>query len=187
VTKGVPPRTTLTFLCSWVVNQIACGQMTRVGSQRVQRRLRPKALGRITRYGSMFSDRGPIVGTRKLGIWTKNVSTLSEVTRRSHRGGSLCLIAASVSIEPFQGSRWRLRRTRQVWVLNGLLVLPYRIPARCIVPGWGRAKHGDDPTPDARCGARALPARGKPDPLRTRSVRRASGLLVCWACSIAWG
>jgi hypothetical protein len=28
--------------------------------------------------------------------------------------------------EPFQGSRWRLRRTRQIWILNGVLVLRYR-------------------------------------------------------------
>jgi len=34
-------------------------------------------------------------------------------------------IAASLSIEPFEGSRWRLRRTRLVCVLNGVLVLGY--------------------------------------------------------------
>jgi hypothetical protein len=47
--------------------------------------------------------------------------------------------------------------------------------ARCIVPGWGPAKHGDDPTPDARNEARGLRARRRPDSLPTRSVRRASG------------
>ena len=38
----------------------------------------------------------------------------------------LRLKAALLSIEPFQGSRWRLRRTRQIWILNAVLVLPYQ-------------------------------------------------------------
>jgi hypothetical protein len=31
--------------------------------------------------------------------------------------------AGALSIRPFQVSRWRLRRTRQLWVLNAVLVL----------------------------------------------------------------
>jgi hypothetical protein len=31
--------------------------------------------------------------------------------------------AGALSIRPFQVSRWRLRRTRHLWVLNGVLVL----------------------------------------------------------------
>lgn len=43
-------------------------------------------------------------------------------------GLGLGLSAASVSIEPFEVSRLRLRRTRQqpVWISNGVLVLGYR-------------------------------------------------------------
>src|ERR1700731_5098439 len=33
--------------------------------------------------------------------------------------------AGALSIRPFQVSRWRLRRTRHLWVFNGILVLPY--------------------------------------------------------------
>src|SRR6516225_9732301 len=33
----------------------------------------------------------------------------------------------ALSIRPFQVSRWRLRRTRQLWVLNALLVLGYGV------------------------------------------------------------
>src|SRR5215471_11098765 len=61
----------------------------------------------------------------------ENSSILSEVTRRSSpdkTGGNR--IAASVRIEAFEGSRWRLRRTRLVCVLNGVLVLRY-----CILTG----------------------------------------------------
>src|SRR5215471_9711457 len=64
-------------------------------------------------------------------LWTKNSSILSEVTRRGSpdkTGGNR--IAASVRIEAFEGSRWRLRRTRLVCVLNGVLVLRY-----CILTG----------------------------------------------------
>ena len=46
-----------------------------------------------------------------------------------------------------------------------------------VVPGHGPAKHGDDPTPYERSGARDLSTEMGLDPLRTRSVRRASGLL----------
>src|SRR5215468_1756946 len=62
---------------------------------------------------------------------SRNSSILSEVTRRSSpdkTGGNR--IAASVRIEAFEGSRWRLRRTRLVCVLNGVLVLRY-----CILTG----------------------------------------------------
>ena len=55
-----------------------------------------------------------------------NVRTLSEVTRRTDFGCELRLMAALLSIEPFQGSRWRLRRMRQIWILNAVLVLPYQ-------------------------------------------------------------
>ena len=37
------------------------------------------------------------------------------------------LTAASVSIERFHGSRWPLRRTRLVGILNGALVLSYHL------------------------------------------------------------
>jgi len=35
--------------------------------------------------------------------------------------------AGALSIRPFQGSRWRLRRTRHPWVLNADLVRRYRL------------------------------------------------------------
>src|ERR1039458_4537894 len=38
-------------------------------------------------------------------------------------------IAASLSMEPFQVSRWRLRRTRHIWILNAVLVLSYHLTA----------------------------------------------------------
>jgi hypothetical protein len=46
-----------------------------------------------------------------------------------------------------------------------------------VVPRRDPAKHGDDPTPYERSEARDLPTNIGLDPLRTRSVRRASGLL----------
>jgi hypothetical protein len=55
----------------------------------------------------------------RLRRWTfhklpENVSTLSEVTRRSNPDGAWKnSVAASVRIEPFEWSRWRLRRTRR--------------------------------------------------------------------------
>jgi hypothetical protein len=33
--------------------------------------------------------------------------------------------AGALSIRPFQVSRWRLRRARQLWVFNAVLVLRY--------------------------------------------------------------
>src|SRR5215813_15346720 len=61
-----------------------------------------------------------------LSISLINVRTLSEATRRTDFGCELRLMAALLSIEPFQGSRWRLRRMRQIWILNAVLVLPYQ-------------------------------------------------------------
>ena len=46
-----------------------------------------------------------------------------------------------------------------------------------VVPRRGPAKHGDDPTPYERSEARDLPTNIGLDPVRTRSVRRATGLL----------
>jgi hypothetical protein len=48
-----------------------------------------------------------------------NVRTLSRVTRRTNarREGSRCL-AGSLSIEPFERSRWRGGRGGSVWALN---------------------------------------------------------------------
>jgi hypothetical protein len=53
---------------------------------------------------------------------SENDMTLSEVTRRSDaRCERRCRIAGSLSIEPFERSRWRLRRTRsKLWGLNRL-------------------------------------------------------------------
>ena len=48
------------------------------------------------------------------------------MTGRLDFGCELRLKAALLSIEPFQGSRWRLRRTRQIWILNAVLVLAYQ-------------------------------------------------------------
>jgi len=73
----------------------------------------------------------PMFRPRKGAGGPRNSSILSEVTRRSSpdkTGGNR--IAASVRIEAFEGSRWRLRRTRLVCVLNGVLVLRY-----CILTG----------------------------------------------------
>ena len=41
--------------------------------------------------------------------------------------------AGALSLRPFQVSRWRLRRTRHLWVFNGVLVLRYGLDA----PFWG--------------------------------------------------
>jgi hypothetical protein len=109
--------------------------------------------------------------------------------------------AGSLSIEPFGPSRWRLRRTRgsscYALSINRL---------RQKSPSWRR-----DSTDEAkqatqfctgnlgrvchrRCvlevldGLVDLPPSldvSCPEHL-TRSVRRASGLVVCWACSAAW-
>src|SRR5215470_1806628 len=55
---------------------------------------------------------------------SRNVSPLSEVTRAVLLRRGEWPSAASLSIEPFEVSRLRLRRTRQqhVWILNGVLV-----------------------------------------------------------------
>jgi hypothetical protein len=74
-----------------------------------------------------------------------------------------------------------LRRTRHhgVWILNGILVLSYHLPAGVyFVFGQAPTKHGDDLTPYPRCEAIASPRTNtRPHPYRTRSVRRAAAQL----------
>jgi hypothetical protein len=56
--------------------------------------------------------------------------------------------AGALSIRPFQVSRWRLRRTRQLWVLNAVLVLRYGLESafrqirstRAGANGWFRVR-----------------------------------------------
>jgi hypothetical protein len=69
--------------------------------------------------------------TSKIADWTKNSSTLSEVTRQKILQVRARLGAASLSIKPFEVSRWRLRRTRQlpVCVFNRVLVLKWDFAA----------------------------------------------------------
>jgi hypothetical protein len=86
--------------------------------------------------------------------------------------------AGRSSIRPFQVSRWCLRRTRDPWVFNAVLELPYCLSAgipSClgldlrstgmIVCLWAL---GSEVVPGTHPRAR---------PLRTSSVRRARGLL----------
>jgi hypothetical protein len=46
---------------------------------------------------------------------------------------------------------WRLRWTRQLWVLNAVLVFPYYFSGEITSCRWWRAQHGDDRTPDLFC------------------------------------
>ncbi len=56
---------------------------------------------------------------RPSGSGPRNAMTLSGVTRRTGAGERRRIqTAGSLRIETFEGSRPRLRRTRQVWVLN---------------------------------------------------------------------
>ena len=99
-------------------------------------------------------------------LWTIYVRTLSEVTRRSELEHDVTSPSASLSIEPFQGSRWRLRRTRLVCILNGVLVLSYP-PAEEPESWLGRKRRNIRmillPTPVAR--QSYLPARTQAWPL----------------------
>jgi hypothetical protein len=47
-----------------------------------------------------------------------NVRSLSEVPGGQNWTAALLPGAGAFSIRPFQVSRWRLRRTRQLWVFN---------------------------------------------------------------------
>jgi len=57
--------------------------------------------------------------------------------------------AGALSIRPFQVSRWRLRRTRHLWVFNGVLVLGYGSESgfsgdgSAILEGWSLVTRGD--------------------------------------------
>jgi hypothetical protein len=72
----------------------------------------PVLLGDISRSAGMISD-------CIRGFLPINARTLSGVTRRTGAGERRRIrTAGSLRIETFEGSRPRLRRTRQVWVLN---------------------------------------------------------------------
>ncbi len=62
----------------------------------------------------------------------KDITTLSETPQRQT---SVLCVNLAFSIEPFQVSRWRLRRAGQVCQWNGILVLTYH-------PGWVFAARG---------------------------------------------
>jgi hypothetical protein len=81
------------------------------------------------------------------------------------------------SIRSFQVGRWRLRRTRQLWILNAVLVLPYYFSAGIPSCRLWRAQHGNDRTPDLFCEQEWFGHARNLTLLGTRSVRRASGLL----------
>src|SRR5262245_51465102 len=72
---------------------------------------------RITPDDEKWSPRGSIL---------PNARTLSEAHRRAQPNRSGARGAGALSIRPFQVSRWRLRRTWQLWVFNAVLVLPHR-------------------------------------------------------------
>src|ERR1035441_2198684 len=95
--------------------------------------------------------------------------------------------AASVSIEPFEVSRWRLRRTRArmdfEWCFGTFVPC---FGGQTTKGGQEPAKHGIDHTPDPVAMQWPCLPEHKLRTLRTRSVRRASGLVVCWACSAVW-
>ena len=55
----------------------------------------------------------------------KRQHSIGSDAAQNSSGKTRTLIAASLSIEPFEGSRLRLRRTRlrRIWVSEGVLVL----------------------------------------------------------------
>src|ERR1039458_4202819 len=86
--------------------------------------------------------------------------------------------AASVSIEPFEVSRWRLRRTRArmdfEWCFGTFVPC---FGGQTTKGGQEPAKHGIDHTPDPVAMQWPCLPEHKLRTLRTRSVRRASGLV----------
>src|ERR1039457_4022308 len=88
------------------------------------------------------------------------------------------LTAASVSIEPFEVSRWRLRRTRArmdfEWCFGTFVPC---FGGATTKGGTEPAKHGIDHTPDPVAMQWPCLPEHKLRTLRTRSVRRASGLV----------
>src|SRR5215471_17461249 len=70
----------------------------------------------LKRCSGLFSDNG-----------NKTQALYRKLRGARHSGYDLSQIAASLSIEAFEGSRWRLRRTRQQTVcgFNRVLVLKW--------------------------------------------------------------
>ena len=73
-------------------------------------------LASIARFAERTADARAIILSRTIGTDTMiNVMTLSGVTRRAGvSADSGWWFAESLSIEPFERSRWRLRRTRSI-------------------------------------------------------------------------
>src|ERR1039458_10681030 len=86
---------------------------------------------------------------------------------------------AALSISPFERSRWRLRRTRQLWVLHAVLVLPYYFWREIKDTAKRPAEHGTIlyQMGSAKQGRSGMSGMHIGRPAHTRSVRRASAFV----------
>jgi hypothetical protein len=138
---------------------------------------------------------GPIVGERPLpngivghsGRSGRIVASLDRKRLGARQlGRRRELRAEAFSIRRLEGSRWRLRRTRQLWELNASLVLSYYQHRRLWLSdsGFAHCIHQQDAT--ATCGSGQYPQFGEtPDQHSTRSVRRASGFVLVGYSEVA--
>jgi hypothetical protein len=96
---------------------------------------------------------------------TRSLSVVSEerVSKLHTRARCVC----ALSIQRLEGRRWRLRRMRA----NGYRNSIFSPICKLLVLRYLENEHVREPQSDALHS--------------TRSVRRASGLIVCWACSAA--